>query len=117
LFATITYEAIASNNYISSANLITNYANTTIYNSNGYPSIIESIRAVNTAGSNAAITVRWADSTGVTKTYFVFELVLPSNTVVELCENPKRLNTNDIISAYASNPNNISVFVSGRGLY
>jgi hypothetical protein len=117
LFATITYEAIASNNYISSANLITNYANTTIYNSNGYPSIIESIRAVNTAGSNAAITVRWADSTGATKTYFVFELVLPSNTVVELCENPKRLNTNDIISAYSSNPNNISVFVSGRGLY
>jgi hypothetical protein len=117
MYATITYEAIASNLYFSAANLITSFANTTIYTANNIPAVIESIRCVNTAqNSNAAVTVKWIDSTGAIKTFFVFELILPSNSVIEICENVKRLNANDSISVYASNPNNISVFVSGKTL-
>ena len=117
MYATITYEAISSNVYFGAANLITSYANTTIYTANNIPAVVESIRCVNTAqNSNAAVTVKWVDSTGAVKTFFVFELILPSNSVIEICENVKRLNANDSISAYSSNPNNISVFVSGKTL-
>lgn len=116
MYATITYEAIASNAYVGSANLITSYANTTIFTANNIPAVVESIRCVNTANSNAAVTVKWIDSTGAVKTFFVFELIMPTNSVIEICENVKRLNANDSISAYASNPNNIAVFVSSKTL-
>ena len=113
LNATITFERIASNAYVSNAALLT-LSNTNVYVSTGAPTVIESIRLVNTGTANVATTMYWANATGVPKAYFVYTLIIPTNCVVEICENVKRLDANDRLVAYTSFANTISAFVSGR---
>ena len=113
LNATITFERIASTAYISNAALLTT-SNTNVYVSSGAPTVIESIRLVNTGTANVATTMYWANATGVPKAYFVYTLIIPSNCVVEICENVKRLDANDRLVAYTSFANTIAAFVSGR---
>lgn len=113
LNATITYERIASNAYISNAAILA-LSNTNVYVSTGAPTVIESIRLVNTGNANVATTMYWANATGVPKAYFVYTLVIPSNCVIEICENVKRLDANDRLLAYTSSANTIAAFVSGR---
>lgn len=113
LNATITYERIASNAYISNAAILA-LSNTNVYVSTGAPTVIESIRLVNTGNANVATTMYWANATGVPKAYFVYTLVIPSNCVIEICENVKRLDANDCLLAYTSSANTIAAFVSGR---
>jgi hypothetical protein len=113
LNATITFERIASNAYVSNAALLT-LANTNVYISTGAPTVIESIRLVNTGTANVATTMYLANATGVPKAYFVYTLIIPSNCVVEICENVKRLDANDRLVAYTSFANTIAAFVSGR---
>jgi len=113
LNATITFERIASNAYVSNAALLT-LSNTNVYVSTGAPTVIESIRLVNTGTANVATTMYWANATGSPKAYFVYTLIIPTNCVVEICENVKRLDANDRLVAYTSFANTISAFVSGR---
>ena len=113
LNATITFERIASNAYVSNAALLT-LSNTNVYVSTGAPTVIESIRLVNTGTANVATTMYWANATGVPKAYFVYTLIIPTNCVVEICENVKRLDANDRLVAYTSFANTIAAFVSGR---
>jgi len=119
LFATITFERIASNSFISNALLLqssvtTPNALTNLYVSSGAPTIIESIRLVNTGSGNVAATVYWANATGAIKTYFVSSLIIPQNCVVELCDNVKRLDANDRLVSHALLSNTITTFVSGK---
>ena len=84
LFATITYERHLSNSYVSNALLLqstvtTPNALTNVYVSSDGPTIIESIRLVNTASGNVAATLYWANATGVIKTYFVYSLISCAN--------------------------------------
>jgi len=121
LYATITFERIASNSYISNALLLqsaitTPNALTNLYVSTGGPTIIESIRLVNSVGGNISTTVYWANATGAIKTYFVSSLVIPQNCVVELCDTVKRLDANDRLVSYANWANIITTFVSGKVL-
>jgi hypothetical protein len=121
LYATITYERVSGNNYISNAlllqptvttpNLLTN-----LYVSTDAPTIIESIRLVNSGSGNVGATVYWANATGVIKTYFVSSLIIPQNCVVELCDTVKRINANDRLVAYSSFANTITTIVSGKRL-
>lgn len=113
LNATITFERIASNAYVSNAALL-GLSNTNVYVSTGAPTVIESIRLVNTGTANVATTMYWANATGVPKAYFVYTLIIPTNCVIEICENVKRLDANDRLVAYTSYANTISAFVSGR---
>jgi hypothetical protein len=113
LNATITFERIASNAYVSNAALLT-LSNTNVYVSTGAPTVIESIRLVNTGTANVATTMYWANATGSPKAYFVYTLIIPTNCVIEICENVKRLDANDRLVAYTSFANTISAFVSGR---
>jgi len=121
LYATITYERVNGNNYISNALLlqatVTNpNLSTNLYVSTGAPTIIESIRLVNSGSGNVGATVYWANATGVIKTYFVSSLIIPQNCVVELCDTVKRINANDRLVAYSSWANTITTFVSGKRL-
>ena len=113
LNATITFERIVSTAYISNAALLT-LSNTNVYVSSGAPTVIESIRLVNTGNANVATTMYWANATGSPKAYFVYTLIIPTNCVVEICENVKRLDANDRLVAYTSFANTIAAFVSGR---
>jgi hypothetical protein len=119
LYATITFERIASNSYVSNALLsqlavTTPNALTNLYVSSGAPTIIESIRLVNSGSGNVATTLYWASATGVLKTYFVSSLIIPQNCVVELCDTVKRLDANDRLVSYSTWPNVITTFVSGK---
>ena len=119
LFATIAYERILSNSFISNALLLqatvtTPNVLTNLYVSSGAPTIIESIRLVNSGSGNVATTVYWANATGVVKTYFVSSLIIPQNCVVELCDAVKRLDANDRLVSYSSFANTITTFVSGK---
>ena len=121
LHATIVYERITSNSFISNALLLqssvtTPNALTNLYVSSGAPTIIESIRLVNTGSGNVATTIYWANATGVIKTYFVSSLIIPQNCVVELCDNVKRLDANDRLVSHALLSNTITTFVSGKKL-
>jgi hypothetical protein len=121
LFATITYETIAANNYVSNAmllqsNVTTPNVVTNVYVSSGTPTVIESIRLVNSGTGNVGVTVYWANATGAIKTYFVSTLIIPQNCVVELCDTVKRLDANDRLVAYGHWPNSITTFVSGKTL-
>ena len=121
LFATITFEKVSGNNYISNAlllqatvtnpNLLTN-----LYISSDAATVIESIRLVNSGSGNVGATVYWANATGIIKTYFVSSLIIPQNCVVELCDTVKRIDANDRLVAHSSWANTITAFVSGKNL-
>ena len=114
LHAIIVYETRTTPDYVGTgANISTITSN--VYVSNNSPTIIESIRLVNTSTlGNTAVTVSWTDANGVIQAYLCFGMIIPTNASVELCETPKRIASNHMIRAFASGNNSIGLFVSGR---
>ena len=117
IYATITYETITGTQFVGQGTFLNSFNTTNVYQSNTYPTIVDSIRLVNAGSSNVGATVKWTDSSGTNvKSVIVFELILPYNSVVELCDGVKRIEANDIITAYASYGNLLGIFVSGKQL-
>jgi hypothetical protein len=113
--AIIVYETTTETTYERVGKLVRD-TYTNIYTSTSSASVIESIKLVNqdSSYSNHAITVVWTNSSNTLQGYFLKELILPSNSTIEICETPKYMNADDKIDAYSTTTNVISMFVSAK---
>ena len=84
-----------------------------IFTSSTNPSIVESIRVVNrtdVGGYPISVNI----TSGLTTTRIVDNLIVAKYSSIELLEQPKRLNTNDIIKLEVDQANTLEVQVSGK---
>lgn len=112
----VTYEEKTSTEYFGVGVSTVGLAVTTpvgIFTSSTYPSIVESIRLVNRTDSGAyPVTVDV--TSGVTTTKLIDSLIVPKYASVELLDQPKRLQTNDIIKVQVDQASTIEVQISGK---
>lgn len=86
---------------------------TTIFTSTTYPSMIESIHLVNrTDDGDYPVSIQITN--GSTSSYLVRNLVVPRYATVEICDMPKRIETNGVIKVGLGQTNTIDVSVSGK---
>ena len=84
-----------------------------IFTSSTNPSIVESIRVVNrtdVGGYPISVNI----TSGLTTTRIVDNLIVAKYSSIELLEQPKRLNTNDIIKLEVDQASTLEVQVSGK---
>lgn len=89
----------------------------TVYTSSTYPTVIQSIRLVNTSdNSDVDASVSIFRNGTIRMGYLVYNLTVPQNSTIEICSRPKYLNTNDTLVVDASNTNILATFVSGKSV-
>jgi hypothetical protein len=119
----IIYSEKDDTNYIGTGKTVTSSSGTEIYTSTTNPTVIQSIRLINynlNVDVDASVsiyrggTVGGITTTGVRQGYLVYNLTIPKNSTVEICEKPKYLATNDTLVATSSPLNSLSVCVSGK---
>ena len=120
LDAFITYSEQETTSLIGTGTTITNtiggvgYAQT-VYTSSSYPTVIQSIRLVNTSDtSDVDASVSIYRNGTIRMGYLVYNLTVPQNSTVEICSKPKYLNTTDTIVVDASNDSVLATFISGK---
>lgn len=86
---------------------------TGIFTSTTYPSVIESIHLANIT-DNGDYPVSVQITNGVSTSYLVKDLIIPRYAAVELCDMPKRIETNGIIKVSIATTNTIDVSISGK---
>jgi hypothetical protein len=89
----------------------------TVYTSTGYPSVIQSIRIANyNLFIDVDASVAIFNSLAIREGHLAYNLTIPKNSIVELCQQPKRLETSDSIrvSVGPGGANCLSVFVSSK---
>jgi hypothetical protein len=123
LDAFIVYSTKTDTNYIGTGNTVTSSSGTEIYTSTTYPTVLQSIRIINynlniDVDASVSIyrggTVGGIVTTGVRNGYLAYNLTVPKNSTIEICQKPKYLATNDTIVAVGSTINSLSVCVSGK---
>ena len=134
LQATIVYQSSTDTSYqngtgtvvgivTSAAESIAGVTSTTpvAYYSSGtlYPSVIQSIRVSNISdgtiypGGDYPVWVGIGNSDTIFS-WLAYNMVIPKNSSIELCESPKRLGIGQSIFAYASTPYTIEIQVAGK---
>ena len=84
-----------------------------------YPSVIQSIRVSNISDGTIYPGGDYPVSVGIGNTdtifsWLAYNMVIPKNSSIELCEAPKRLGIGQSIFAYASTPYTIEIQVAGK---
>ena len=86
---------------------------------NTYPSIIQSIRVSNISdgiiypGGDYPVSVGIGNSDTIFS-WLAYNMVIPKNSSIELCEAPKRIGIGQSIFAFSNTPNAIEIQVAGR---
>jgi len=86
---------------------------------NTYPSVIQSIRVTNISdgsiypGGDYPVSVGIGNSDTIFS-WLAYNMVIPKNSSIELCEAPKRLGIGQSIFAVASTPYTIEIQIAGR---
>lgn len=123
LDAFIVYSSKTDTNYVGVGSTVVSSSGTEIFTSSVAPSVIQSIRLVNynlNIDIDASVsiyrggTVGGIVTTGVRRGYLAYNLTVPKNSTIELCEKPKYLARNDSIVAVGSTINSLAVHVSGK---
>ena len=84
-----------------------------------YPSIIQSIRVANISdasiypGGDYPVWVGIGNSDTIFS-WLAYNMVIPKNSSIELCESPKRIGIGQSIFAYASRPYTIEIQIAGK---
>ena len=128
LDAWITYSTKTDTNFVGVGTTVTTAGTNvggvstyqTVYTSTGFPSVIQSIRIANYnlfIDVDASIAI--FSSLGIRKGHLAYNLTIPKNSIVELCQQPKRLETSETIgvsvgSTTSGGANALSVFVSSK---
>jgi len=86
---------------------------------NVYPSIIQSIRVSNISDGTIYPGGDYPVSVGIGNTdtifsWLAYNMVIPKNSSIELCEAPKRIGIGQSIFAIASTPNTIEIQIAGK---
>jgi hypothetical protein len=87
---------------------------TDLYTSSSYPSVVQSILLCNNDGSNdVKARVVWTDGSNNVQSYLVYDMVIPADSTVEICEQPKYLATGYKLRAYANQADRLEITASG----
>lgn len=86
---------------------------TGIYTSSNYPSVVQSIRLVNRVDTGPKI-ASVSISNGVSTTFLVDNLVVPKYGSVEILDNPKSIQTNDVVQVQLEEGASINVQLSAK---
>jgi hypothetical protein len=86
---------------------------------NVYPSIIQSIRVSNISDGSIYPGGDYPVSVGIGNndtifSWLAYNMVIPKNSSIELCEAPKRIGIGQSIFAIASTPNTIEIQIAGK---
>jgi hypothetical protein len=126
LDAWITYSTKTDTNFVGVGTTVTTAGTNvggvstyqTVYTSTGFPSVIQSIRIANyNLFIDVDASVAIASSLGIRKGHLAYNLTIPKNSIVELCQQPKRLQTSETIIVSVGSTaaaNSLSVFVSSK---
>ena len=78
-------------------------------------SVLESILLANDDGSNdVKARVIWADGSDTIQGYFVYDLIVPADSTIEIFEQPKYLPSGHKIRVYANQANRLESTISGK---
>jgi hypothetical protein len=87
---------------------------TDLYESSSYPSVVQSILLCNNDGSNdVKARVYWSDGSNNVQSYLVYDMVVPADSTIEICEQPKYLATGYKLRAYANVADRLEITASG----
>lgn len=87
---------------------------TDLYTSSSYPSVVQSILLCNNDGTNdVKARVVWTDGSNNVQSYLVYDMVVPADSTVEICEQPKYLATGYKLRAYANQADRLEITASG----
>jgi hypothetical protein len=112
----MTYSEVSDINYfgvgVSTVSIATT-ALTGIFTSTTYPSVIQSIRLTNrTDDGDYPVSVQITN--GLSTSYLVKDMLIPRYATVEICDRPKRLETNGVVKVGLSTTSTIDVSISGK---
>ena len=88
---------------------------TDLYTSSSNPSVVQSILLCNNDGTNdVKARVCWTDEGDNIQSYLVYDMIIPADSTVEICETPKYLMTGYKLRAYANQANRLEITASGK---
>ena len=88
---------------------------TDIYTSTSNPSVVQSILLANDDGSNdVKARVAWTDGSNNIQSYLCYDMVIPAESTVELCEKPKYLASGYKLRGYANQADRLEITASGK---
>ena len=88
---------------------------TDLYTSSSNPSVVQSILLCNNDGTNdVKARVVWTDEGDNIQSYLVYDMIIPADSTVEICETPKYLMTGYKLRAYANQANRLEITASGK---
>ena len=88
---------------------------TDLYTSSSYPSVVQSILLANDNGTNdVKARVAWTDGSDTIQSYLCYDMNIPADATVELCEQPKYLATGYKLRVYANIADRLEVTASGK---
>ena len=88
---------------------------TDIYTSTSNPSVVQSILLANDDGSNdVKARVVWTDGSNNVQSYLVYDMVVPADSTVEICEKPKYLAAGYKLRAQANQADRLEITASGK---
>jgi hypothetical protein len=128
LDAWITYSTKTDTNFVGVGTTVTTAGTNvggistyqTVYTSTGFPSVIQSIRIANyNLFIDVDASVAIFSPLAIRKGHLAYNLTIPKNSIVELCQQPKRLEASETIrvsvgSTTSGGANCLSVFVSSK---
>lgn len=115
LFAYIVYEQSLDNAFQGTGLNLASTSPTNVYQSTGFPSVIESIRVTNYSNiGDYRISILWTNSADQVQGYLAYNLVIPAYSTVELLEKIKRIAATDVIKAVPEVSNVLSIQVSAK---
>ncbi len=88
---------------------------TDLYTSTSNPSVVQSILLANDDGTNdVKARVVWTDGSDNIQAYLCYDLIVPADSTVELCEQPKYLAAGYKLRVYANQADRLEVTASGK---
>jgi hypothetical protein len=116
LYATIILEEKEDTDFWDAQVDVTSAATwTDLYTSTSNPSVVQSILLANDDGTNdVKARVIWTDGSNSLQSYLCYDLVVPADSTVELCEQPKYLASGYKLRVYANQADRLEVTASGK---
>ena len=88
---------------------------TDLYTSTSNPSVVQSILLANDDGtSDVKARVVWTNGSDTIQAYLCYDLIVPADSTVELCEQPKYLASGYKLRVYANQADRLEVTASGK---
>jgi hypothetical protein len=112
----MTYSAVTDTNYFGVGVSTVGIATTSlvgVFTSTTYPSVIQSIQLANrTDVADYAVSVQVTN--GLSTSYLVKDMLIPRYSSVEICDRPKRIETNGVVKVSVAQTNTVDVSISGK---